>query len=196
MLAVESSRLPGSAFVEEDGATGALAQAMLSIVFRMIRLGHERGFLRIVRPGQEREFFIAPGGRRATEPVDGCQETKKKKDHLEGEGAGMFDCFTLQGQSQSRTPWETVVEALTATVAAMATAGAEGGPVTASGEGVSSLGFAGRLVRLFCDQDDALVDMLLTNLHIFLNAKSPVGHLSPPSLGVATTVAERFFGLV
>ncbi|CAM9942840.1 unnamed protein product, partial [Laminaria digitata] len=66
MLAPESSRSPGSAFVEQDGATGALAQAMLSIVFRMVRLGHERGLL--FEPGGAP---IEPTDDRERKPTDG-----------------------------------------------------------------------------------------------------------------------------
>ena len=152
MLAPESSRSPGSAFVEEDGATGALAQAMLSVVFRMVRLGHERGLL------------IEPSGA-TIDPIDHCE--RRKGHHAGGEGA-VLQSLARGGRLQARRPWRTVVDALTATI-------------TGSAEALSHVGFAGRLVRLFCDQDDALVEMLLTNLRIFLNARPPVSHPAPRS---------------
>ncbi|CAN0028584.1 unnamed protein product, partial [Hapterophycus canaliculatus] len=65
------------------------------------------------------------------------------------------------GQAPIPWPWRTAAEALAATAAA-----------SADLEG-SSFGFAGRLVRLFSDQDDALVDMLLTNLDIFHDTRQP-----------------------
>lgn len=60
-------------------------------------------------------------------------------------------------------PWRTATDALAATATA-----------SAAGDAGLWLGFAGRLVRLFSDQDDALVDMLLTNLYIFHNTRPAV----------------------
>lgn len=175
MLAPESSRSPGSAFVEEDGATGALAQAMLTIVFRMIRLEHERGLL-------------TEQGGAAIEPIESRERMandahERRKGHHRGEEGAVLESLARRGRSQTRRPWTTIVEALTATVAG-------------SAEGVSRLGFAGRLVRLFCDQDDALVDMLLTNLHIFLNARPRVSHPGPRLSMRVATVARAIFNIL
>lgn len=176
MLAPESSRSPGSAFVEEDGATSALAQAMLIIVFRMVRLGHERGLL-----------VVQGGG--AIEPIDGRErksddDRDRRDSHHPGEKGAVLASVARRGRSQtlSRRPWRTIVQVLTATVAG-------------SAGGVSHLGFAGRLVQLFCDQDDALVDMLLTNLHIFLNVRPRVSHLAPRPLMRVAAVARAMFDI-
>lgn len=178
MPAPESSRPPGSAFVEEDGATGALAQAMLSIVFRMIRVGHERGLL--VEQGEGATVPIDDGGRKSDD------DRERRENHHPGEKGAVLESVTRRGRSQtlSGRPWRTIVQALNATV-------------VGSAGGVSRLGFAERLVQLFCDQDDALVDMLLTNLHIFLNARPRVSHSSPkPPMSVAAvarSVIDLFF---
>ncbi|CAM9492111.1 unnamed protein product [Ectocarpus sp. 13 AM-2016] len=132
LLQEEPSRSPGSAFVEERGADGALAQAMLGLVFRTVRLGDERGPFDVAALVDARDV---PNNEGRTEELD-------KRERV--------------GAPQNQ-PWTTAVEALVA----MATASAD--------DQESCLGFAGRLVRLFADQDDALVDMLLLNLHIFHN---------------------------
>lgn len=70
------------------------------------------------------------------------------------------------GHERMGQPWSTVVDALVASAAdTMCT--------SADGPG-SHLVFSRRLVRLFCDQDDALVDMLSTNLDVFLHARPQV----------------------
>ncbi|CAN0446179.1 unnamed protein product, partial [Ectocarpus sp. 8 AP-2014] len=132
LLQEEPSRSPGSAFVEVRGADGALAQAMLGLVFRIVRLGDERGPFDVVALVDAR---VVPNNEDRTEDLD-------KRD---------------RGGAPHNQPWKTAVEALVAT----ATASAD--------DQESCLGFAGRLVRLFADQDDALVDMLLLNLRIFHN---------------------------
>lgn len=139
-------RSPGSAFVEEGGAEGALAQGMLCIVLRIVRLGCERGLLG-VQGGSDTD-------------IDG---NKGDKDEERRHGAGLVSMARL-GQSRIGTPWTSAIEALVATVA--------GG--CSSNEGESRLGLAGRLVRVFCDQDDALVDMLLVNMRIFHKLRYPV----------------------
>lgn len=67
--------------------------------------------------------------------------------------------------------WSTVVDALVATAADTAKCPTR---CPSAGGGGSHIDFSQRLVRLFCDQDDALVDMLLTNLDIFLHARAQV----------------------
>ncbi|CAM9444884.1 unnamed protein product [Ectocarpus fasciculatus] len=132
LLQKAPSQSPGSAFVEVRGADGALAQAMLGLVFRIIRLGDGRG------PSDVATFV---GARVVTNNEDRKEELDKRD----------------RGGAPQNQPWTTAVEALVAT----ATASAD--------DEESCLGFAGRLVRLFADQDDALVDMLLINLRIFHN---------------------------
>ncbi|CAN0463837.1 unnamed protein product [Ectocarpus sp. 12 AP-2014] len=132
----EPSRSPGSAFVEVRGADGALAQAMLGLVFRIVRLGDERGPFDVAALVDARDV---PNNEDRTEELD-------KRD---------------RGGVPQNQQWTTAVEALVAT----ATASAD--------DQESCLGFAGRLVRLFADQDDALVDMLLLNLRIFHNTAKP-----------------------
>lgn len=138
------SRPPGAAFVEPGGADGALAQAMLTLIFRMLRV---RG---------------AQGSRQApehphTERSDG---NARRTEWRSGGGKG------YEKESPATRPWASAAEALVATVTASAedVEGSEG----------SSFGFAGRMVRLFSDQDDALVDMLLTNLYIFHDTRTTV----------------------
>ncbi|CAM9334702.1 unnamed protein product [Ectocarpus sp. 4 AP-2014] len=132
LLQEEPSRSPGSAFVEVRGADGALAQAMLGLVFRIVRLGDERGSFDVAALVDAR---VVPNNEDRTEELD-------KRD---------------RGGAPQNQPWTTAVEALVAT----ATASAD--------DQESCLGFAGRLVRLFADQDDALVDVLILNLRIFHN---------------------------
>lgn len=138
LLQEEPSRSPGSAFVEVRGADGALAQAMLGLVFRIVRLGDERGPFDVAALVDAR---VVPNNEDRTEELD-------KRDG---------------GGAQKNQPWTTAVEALVAT----ATASAD--------DQESCLGFAGRLVQLFADQDDALVNMLLLNLRIFHNTAVSAG---------------------
>lgn len=138
----EPSRSPGFMFVEEGGANRAVAQAMLTLVFRIIRCGGKPGSLGA-------PSLVDTGLRAGTDISSQMQEAG---------GGGQ------EGKTATTTrPWTTAAEALTATAAA-----------TAVGDAESWLGFAGRLVRLFSDQDDALVDMLLTNLYIFHDTRPAV----------------------
>ncbi len=142
----EPSRSPGSMFVEAGGANGALAQAMLTLVFRIIRCGGKPGSL------------VAP-----SRVNTGLWESSL----ISSETQGGYGCGGGQEERTAATtrPWTTAAEALAATAA-----------TTAVGDqhAESWLGFAGRLVRLFSDQDDALVNMLLTNLYIFHDTRSLV----------------------
>lgn len=138
----EPSRSPGCAFVEVDGADGALSQAMLTLVFRIVRCGDVPGSL--LAPG-----VVCPGGF--------CENSEGNTD-AGGE-------MRPEERPQATRPWSTAEEALAAT--AFASADGDDG----DGDGV---GFAGRLVRLFSDQDDALVDMLIQNLYIFHNTRPMV----------------------
>lgn len=141
LLQAEPPRSPGSAFVEKGGADGALAQAMLTLVFRIVRCGEKRG--PAVVPGVVDTFL---------------------RDNSEGytEKLGK-DGRDQEGKPQTTQPWSTAVEALVATARASVDCAAG-----------SCLGFAGLLVQLFSDQDDALVDMLLMNLYIFHNTRPVV----------------------
>lgn len=137
----EPSPSPGVSFAEEAGADGTLSQAMLSIVFRIVRVSGETGLL------------VAPGGGNG----GGLGGSQRKG------GAGQ--CGGLVGsarwkQSRTNPSWSTAVEALTSTAAAVVTS-------VSSAERESHVGFAARLVRLFGDQDDALVDMVWVNLRIY-----------------------------
>ncbi|CAM9492998.1 unnamed protein product [Scytosiphon promiscuus] len=150
-------RPPGAAFVEVGGAGGALAQAMLTVVFRMVRVGGARGF------------------RRVPERAD-AEPTERNGASMEGRREDVDGHGRI---SPIARPWRTAAEAIVTT----ATSGVDV-------EG-SSLGLAGRLVRLFSDQDDALVDMLLTNLHIFHDTRVRLdaigendGSAFPPSLEI------------
>lgn len=184
----EPSRPPGCAFVETDGADAALAQAMLTVVFRIVRRGD------------------VPGCPLLPDAVnsDGCREDRE----------GSIDSKRGRGQEeehQAARPWGTAAEALAATVRASCDGDGNGdgdgeGGVGGDGDADSWMGFAGRLVRLFSDQDDALVDMLLQNLYIFHGTRpavctSPTAfarllaiiqvHPSPPSKPVETHVTSR-----
>lgn len=116
---------PGVAFVEEWGADGALSQAMVSTVFRMLR-------------------------------CHGELKWESDSDIVESE----YSSDVLQaGQSTAgrRRPWGSAVDALMDTATEMRPS-----------EGRRSRGgFGARLTRAFVDQDDALMDMLLDNLHVF-----------------------------
>lgn len=136
----EPTRSSGSMFAEAGGANGALAQTMLTLVFRIIRCEGKPGSL--VAPslvGLRDGSFVSS---ETQEEVGGDQEEKT---------------------ATTTRPWSTAAEVLAATAAAAAVGDAE-----------SWLGFAGRLVRLFSDQDDALVHMLLTNLYIFHDTRPAV----------------------
>eukprot|EP00903_Cladosiphon_okamuranus_P010050 g9529.t1 len=151
----ERSRPPGCAFVEADGADGALTQAMLSVVFRILRRGD------------------VPG----SPTVPGVADS----DDLRANAEGTTDENGAKGEKnvkpQASRPWSTAAEALAAT----ARASTSGDP---AGDGADAwTGFAGRLVRVFSDQDDALVDMLLQNLHLFYDSRPPRGDLE--------TISER-----
>lgn len=141
LLQAEPPRSPGSAFVEKGGADGALAQAMLTLVFRIVRCGGKHG------PA------VVPGV-----VVTSLGESSPGDTEKPGRGVGC-----QEGTPPTTRPWTTAVEALVATATASTDDAAE-----------SYLGFAGLLVRLFSDQDDALVDMLLTNLYIFHNTRPAV----------------------
>lgn len=149
LLQEEPSQSPGSAFVEVRGADGALAQAMLGLVFRIIRLGDGRGRFDVAALVDAR---VVPNNEDRTEELD-------KRDG---------------GGAPQNQPWRTAVEALVAAATVIAD------------DEESCLGFAGRLVRLFADQDDALVDMLLINLRIF--------HNTAVSAGLCLIVAPNGFG--
>lgn len=140
----EPSRSPGCSLVETEGAEGVLTQAMLTVVFRIVRCGDVPGSL------------LVPG---VVNSDDLCANVKGNTD---AKGASGED-----GLPQATQPWSTAAEALTAT----ARASADG---DADGDANAWMGFAGRLVRLFSDQDDALVDMLLQNLYIFHSTRPAV----------------------
>lgn len=142
----EPSRSPGCAFVETEGADGALAQAMLTLVFRIVRCGDVPGSLLV--PG-----VVDSGDLRAS--IEGNTDPKGARGEEE--------------RLQATRPWSTAAEALAATARARADDDGDGG-----GDADAWMGFAGRLVRLFSDQDDALVDMLLQNLHIFHDTRPVV----------------------
>ena len=146
--AKEPLRSPGCAFVEPDGAHGALAQAMLTLVFR------------IVRRGDVPDSLVVPG----VEISDGYRENRDGNREATG-GGGQDE------KPPGTRPWSTAAEALAATARASADAGADG---DGDGNADAWMGFAGRLVRLFSDQDDALIDMLLQNLYIFHNTQPAV----------------------
>lgn len=141
LLQAERPRSPGSAFVEKGGADGALAQAMLTLVFRIVRYGGKQGHA--VEPG------IVVNSLGESSPG----YTVKQERRVGGE----------EGKPPTTRPWSTAVEALVATATTNTDDAAE-----------SYLGFAGLLVRLFSDQDDALVDMLLSNLYIFHKTRPAV----------------------
>lgn len=84
-------------------------------------------------------------------------ESHEERDGHGREWDGVVAAKHHPQRSRRRKPWSTAAEALMATVATSC--------VTPDGD--SYLQFAGKLVRLFFDQDDALVDMLHANLRIF-----------------------------
>lgn len=145
----EPSRSPGCGFVETEGADGALAQAMLTLVFRIVRCGDATGSL------------LVP----SVVNSDGFRKNSQGSTDAEG-GRGQEE------KPQTTQPWRTAVEALAATATASADGDGDG-----DGDADSWMGFAGRLVRLFSDQDDALVDMLVQNLHIFHSTRPAVSAL-------------------
>lgn len=140
----QSARPPGSSFVEEDGADDALSQASLTIVFRIVRLCGERGMFGV----QDRGDTMLGRNKNAAEHPD------KGKDAV------------AVGHERTGQAWGTVVDALVSSAA-------DTRCTSADGPG-SQLCFSRRLVRLFCDQDDALVDMLSANLDLFLRARPQV----------------------
>lgn len=142
LLHGEPCRSPGAAFVEADGADGVLAQAMLSLVFRMLRFTGSRESCG--RPARV-DTRSDDTHEHRTKGLGGCGE---------GHGGG--------AQPHAKRAWTTAAEALSET--AIASGDEEG----------SCFGFGGRLVGLFADQDDALINMLLTNLYIFRNFRSAV----------------------
>lgn len=77
----------------------------------------------------------------------------------------------LLRQERTAVPWSSAVEALSASCFVSCSDGKETGA-----------GFGALLTRAFCDQDDALVDMLLTNLYIYRNARDQVSARSAQSL--------------
>lgn len=123
---------PGVAFVEEWGTNGALSQAMISTVFRMLRC---RGELK----------------------------WENDSDIMESDNSGDVS-HAEKSKAGRRRPWGSAVDALVDTAAA----------VRPSEERRSRGGLAARLTRVFGDQDDALMDMLLANLHVFHSIHSQV----------------------
>lgn len=123
---------PGVAFVEEWGADGALSQAMISTVFRMLRWHGE-------------------------------VKWENDSDIVERDYSGDVS-QARQSEAGRRRPWGSAVDALMDTAAEMRPS-----------EGRRSRGgFGARLTRVFVDQDDALMDMLLDNLLVFHSIFSQV----------------------
>lgn len=146
---------PGAAFVDPEGASGPLSQAMLRLVFWMIQLDSEGRFL-VPRP-------IAHGA--SIDPgID------------KGDDG---DCAARRGLlgEEVAAPWQSAVEALAATCDA-----------SCLDERNTNVDFDEHLTHVFCDQDDALVDMLLTNLRIYRNVYPQVS-LRPVRLLTSTSRA-------
>lgn len=153
--------------MEEGGADGALARAMLSTVFRMLRLRSEATCM--IEPRK----IETQNANAAANENSRKNEQSREREHDAG--------VSQSGQPPAAgQPWSTALDSLVGTVATN----------RSSGNRASRLGFAERLVPLFCDQDDALVDMLLTNLQIFHGAKSLVSACFGSATAGVTTCHE------
>lgn len=141
----ESWRRPGSALVEEDGADSALSQAMLRSIFRIIMLQIEEGSLDV-----------------GAEVAAGDCNLKEEGQPQSINIANMR--MVHQDVEAVNVPWRSAVEALSATC----------GTGGEDGRGAVSDAFSARLISMFCDQDDALVDVLLINLEIYCNVRPQV----------------------
>lgn len=138
-------RPAGQTFVEERGAGGTMLQAMLRLAFKIVKVQLEQGCSEAQHDVRSQRGKHGPNGAGA-----------------DGDGRVAGDADICVGGA-----WRTPADVITGTFVKRSC-----GPAGDAGEAQghqeeSDTCIGSHLVRLFCEQDDMLVDMLLTNLHIY-----------------------------
>lgn len=141
----EPARLPGATFVEEYEASSLVCRGVLSLVFKMICIQIGKGLPAVGDVAQPPQLD-------GSDPKD---DVANDEQSVPRDGCS---------RSEARGPWRTPAEALVSICAASCSDGCE----------EVRLSFGPRLISIFCEQDDALVDMLLTNLHIYHGVRDEV----------------------